>query len=145
MTTEELPNHVFEYLNSNLNLSLKQVIVLIKFEPIENRDILNEANTFFRDNTDFYSRKTLDNHLIIRLEKRKIRKIGYSSFEAAKDDIEKLLNKNFINYNFIIGNKFIYSCVQGVNNAFYESFLEKVSNSISVKFSIQRGTQFIQS
>jgi hypothetical protein len=72
-------------------------------------------------------------HLVVRwlivliiLEKKKLIKIDHNSFDAARHDIEKILNTNFINTSYQINNKFFYSYNKGAyNNAFYYNFLEK--------------------
>ena len=134
-TSEELPNEVFEYLKSNLNLSLKQIMILIKFDIIEDRDTLEEANTFFRENTNYHPHKTFDNHLLIRLEKRKLKKIGQNSFDDAKYDIQRILDTNFPNNKYKIEYKFFYSFDNGAKyNAFYDSFLESNQTQFQLNF-----------
>jgi superfamily I DNA and/or RNA helicase len=134
-TSEELPNEVFEYLKSNLNLSLKQIMILIKFDIIEDSDTLEKANAFFRENTNYHPHKTFDNHLLIRLEKRKLKKIGQNSFDDAKDDIRRILDTNFKNNKYNIENKFFYSFDKGAKyNAFYDSFLESNQTQFELNF-----------
>ena len=134
-TSEELPNEVFEYLKSNLNLSLKQIMILIKFDIIEDKDPLEEANTFFRENTNYHPHKTFDNHLLIRLEKRKLKKIGQNSFDDAKYDILRILDTNFQNNKYKIEYKFFYSFDNGAKyNAFYDSFLESNQTQFQLNF-----------
>ena len=134
-TSEELPNEVFEYLKSNLNLSLKQIMILIKFDIIEDRDTLEEANTFFRENTNYHPHKTFDNHLLIRLEKRKLKKIGQNSFDDAKYDIQRILDTNFKSNKYKIEYKFFYSFDNGAKyNAFYDSFLESNQTQFQLNF-----------
>ena len=134
-TSEELPNEVFEYLKSNLNLSLKQIMILIKFDIIEDSDTLEKANAFFRENTNYHPHKTFDNHLLIRLEKRKLKKIGQNSFDDAKDDIQRILDTNFKNNKYNIENKFFYSFDNGAKyNAFYDSFLESNQTQFELNF-----------
>lgn len=134
-TSEELPKEVFKYLKSNLNLSLKQIMILIKFDIIEDSDTLEEANTFFRENTNYHPHKTFDNHLLIRLEKRKLKKIGQNSFDDAKYDIQRILDTNFKNNKYKIENKFFYSFDNGAKyNAFYDSFLESNQTQFQLNF-----------
>jgi superfamily I DNA and/or RNA helicase len=134
-TSEELPNEVFEYLKSSLNLSLKQILILIKFDLFEDSDILEEVNKFFRGNTNYHPHKTFDNHLLIRLEKRKLKKIGQNSFDDAKDDIQRILDKNFKNNKYNIENKYFYSFDHGSKyNAFYDSFLESNQTQFELNF-----------
>lgn len=134
-TSEELPNEVFEYLKSNLNLSLKQIMILIKFDIIEDKDPLEEANTFFRENTNYHPHKTFDNHLLIRLEKRKLKKIGQNSFDDAKYDILRILDTNFQKNKYKIEYKFFYSFDNGAKyNAFYDSFLESNQTQFQLNF-----------
>ena len=134
-TSEELPNEVFEYLKSNLNLSLKQIMILIKFDIIEDKDPLEEANTFFRENTNYHPHKTFDNHLLIRLEKRKLKKIGQNSFDDAKYDIQRILDTNFKSNKYKIENKYFYSFDNGAKyNAFYDSFLESNQTQFQLNF-----------
>lgn len=134
-TSEELPNEVFEYLKSNLNLGLKQIMILIKFDIIEDSDTLEKANAFFRENTNYHPHKTFDNHLLIRLEKRKLKKIGQNSFDDAKDDIQRILDINFKNNKYNIENKFFYSFDNGAKyNAFYASFLESNQTQFELNF-----------
>jgi superfamily I DNA and/or RNA helicase len=134
-TSEELPNEVFEYLKSNLNLSLKQIMILIKFDIIEDKNPLEEANTFFRENTNYHPHKTFDNHLLIRLEKRKLKKIGQNSFDDAKYDIQRILDTNFQNNKYKIEYKFFYSFDNGAKyNAFYDSFLESNQTQFQLNF-----------
>jgi superfamily I DNA and/or RNA helicase len=96
---------------------------------------LEEANAFFRENTNYHPHKTFDNHLLIRLEKRKLKKIGQNSFDDAKYDIQRILDTNFQNNKYKIENKFFYSFDNGAKyNAFYDSFLESNQTQFQLNF-----------
>lgn len=73
-TSEELPKEIYEYLNSNLGIRVKQINLLIKFDNDENNDLIEMANALFKQNTKFYPYKTADNYLLIRLERKKLKK-----------------------------------------------------------------------
>ena len=134
-TAEELPNEVFEYLKSNLNISLKQIMILIKFDISEDRYVLEEVNAFFRENTKYHPFKTLDNHLLIRLEKKKLKKIGQNSFDDAKYDIQRILDTEFKNKKYSIEHKFIYSFDKdSKDNIFYDRFLESNQTQFQLNF-----------
>ena len=136
VTSEELPNEVFEYLKSNLNLILEQIIVLIKFDIIEDGDTLEEANTFFIENTVYQPHKTIDNELLIRLENRRVKKNSQPPFDDAKSDIQRILDTNFKNKKYKIEYKFFYSFNKSAKyNAFYGRFIE--SNQTQFKLIFQ--------
>lgn len=125
-TSEELPEDVFEYLNTNLGIRVKQVNILIKFVNDENNHCLELAHTIIKQHTNFYPYKTADNYLLIRLEKKKLKKTENASYESAEASIINILEPNFLNHQYRIEKRYFYSFDKGVDNTdFFNSFLEQ--------------------
>lgn len=125
-TSEELPEDVFEYLNTNLGIRVKQVNILIKFDNDDNNHCLELAYTIIKQHTNFYSYKTADNYLLIRLEKKKLKKTEDASYESAETSIINILETNFLNHKYRIEKIYFYSFDKGVDNKdFFNSFLEQ--------------------
>jgi len=125
-TSEELPKEIFEYLNSNLGIKVKQINLLIKFDYDENNDVLEMAYALFKQNSKFYPSKTADNYLLIRLEKRKLKITENDTYESAEKYINNFLQVNFSDKVFKIEKRYFYSFGRGVENSyFFKSFLEQ--------------------
>lgn len=125
-TSEELPEDVFEYLNTNLGIRVKQVNILIKFVNDDNNHCLQLAHTIIKQHTNFYPYKTADNYLLIRLEKKKLKKTENASYESAEASIINILETNFLNHQYRIEKRYFYSFDKGVDNTdFFNSFLEQ--------------------
>lgn len=125
-TSEELPKEIFEYLNTNLGIRVKQINLLIKFDDDENNHYLESAHTFIKQNTNFYPYKTADNYLLIRLEKKKLRKTNYETYESAEISINNILIANFPNQVYKIEKKYFYSFDRGADHSnFFNTFLKQ--------------------
>lgn len=125
-TSEELPEDVFEYLNTNLGIRVKQVNILIKFDKDDNNHSLEIAHTIIKQHTNFYPYKTADNYLLIRLEKKKLKKTENESYESAEISIKNILETNFLNQEYRIEKRYFYSFDKGAYNTyFFNSFLDQ--------------------
>ncbi len=125
-TSEELPKNIYEYLNSNLGIRVKQINLLIKFDNDEKNNLLEMANELFKQNAKFYPYKTTDNYLLIRLDRKKLKRTENDTFEAAEISINNFLQSNFSDKVFKIEKRYFYSFDRGVDNSyFFNSFLEQ--------------------
>ena len=125
-TAEELPEDIFSYLFSNLGIRVKQINILIKFDNDENNHYLELAHKLIKQNTNFYPFKTGDNYLLIRLEKKKLKKTENESFESAEISIKNILKTNFLNQEYRIEKRYFYSFDKGADNTyFFNSFLDQ--------------------
>jgi superfamily I DNA and/or RNA helicase len=125
-TSEELPKEIYEYLNSNLGIRVKQINLLIKFDNDENNDLIEMANALFKQNTKFYPYKTADNYLLIRLERKKLKRTENDTYESAEISINNFLKANLPDSVFKIEKRYFYSFDRGVDNSyFFNSFLEQ--------------------
>lgn len=125
-TSEELPEEIFKYLNSNLGIRVKQINILIKFDNDESKYSLELAHTIFRQKFNYFPYKTNDNYLLIRLERKKLKKSDNNTFESAEGSIKKILETFFSNQDYRIEKRYFYSFDKGVDNTnFFNSFLEK--------------------
>lgn len=125
-TSEELPKEIFEYLNTNLGIRVKQINLLIKFDDDENNHYLGSAHTFIKQNTKFYPYKTADNYLLIRLERKKLKKTEYDTYERAEIALKNLLQTNFSDTIYRIEKRYFYSFDRGVDNTyFFNAFIEQ--------------------
>ena len=128
VTAEELPEDVFEYLNSNMGLRVKQFNILIKFENDKNKHCLELAHAYFKEHTKFHPYIHPDNYLLIRLEKKKLGKTGNETYATAEIHIENIIETNFSNQSYKVEKRYFYSYEKRVNNSdFLNLFLEQNS------------------
>lgn len=125
-TSEELPEDVFEYLNTNLSIRVKQVNILIKFDNDSENHCLELAHTIIKQHTSFYPYKTVDNYLLIRLEKKKLRKTNNETYESVEISINNILQANFPNQVYKIEKRYFYSFDRGADHSnFFNTFLKQ--------------------
>lgn len=141
-TSENLPDEVFEYLNVNLNLKIKSVKLLLTTNLINGIQVLQEVRTAFRENTIFFP-YCFDNEIIIILEKKKIRKGGFETYQSAIENINEFIKNNFGDCNICISNTFFYSYDKALNIAFFDKFLEENQNEYELQLlAIKENNQF---
>jgi superfamily I DNA and/or RNA helicase len=125
-TSEELTEDVFGYLASNLGIRVKQINILIKFDNDENNHKLDLAHELIKKNTNFYSYKTADNNLLIRLEIRKLKKNENNTYESAEISIKNIIESNFLNKEYRIEKRYFYSLDKGLDKTyFFNSFIDQ--------------------
>lgn len=134
-TFEKLPNEVFEYLSANLNLKIKSVKILIKTNLKETVDILQEVKTFCKENTKFFPYSS-ENGLTIILERKKLRKIGFDTFESAIESLDEFIATHFKNYGIKLLFTFFYSCDKATNIPFFNNFRDKYKSEFESKFAV---------
>ncbi|MFN8268378.1 MAG: AAA domain-containing protein [Chitinophagales bacterium] len=141
-TYEKLPDEVFEYLSVNLNLRIKSIKISITTNQKEDIDILQDVRVSFRENTTFFPYNS-ESGLTIILEKKKIRKGGFDTFESAIENINKFITTNFSDCDIKILPTFFYSYDKPTNSTFFDSFLDLHRSEFELSFiSFKENAQF---
>lgn len=132
-TTKELPENVFNYLNSNLNLKIKSVKISLTTTLTNGTEIFQNLRTALKERTKFYP-YGFEDALTVILEKKKIRKAGFDSFKSAIENINGFIKNNFNDCEISISTTFFYSYDKATNVTFFDKFLEDNINDYELQF-----------
>jgi superfamily I DNA and/or RNA helicase len=132
-TNEELPENVFNYLNSNLNFKIKSVKITLTTTLSNGSEILQNIRTALKEKTNFYP-YCFEDVLTVILEKKKIRKAGFDTFKSAIENINEFIIKNFNDCEISISTTFFYSYDETVNITFFDKFLDTYRNNYELQF-----------
>ncbi|GGB83099.1 DEAD/DEAH box helicase [Dyadobacter sediminis] len=109
VSREELSSEVSQCLNTYFDLETKEVRIYVKLDTIDRESALNKVRIKIKECTRFFPMISND-EIVIILERRKLKKVGHTTFKEAIREVENLLTQNYIESTYQISAKYYYSC-----------------------------------